>query len=316
MKVLAWHVHGSWMTSFVHGPWNTFVPLVKDRGPDGRGRAQTYAWPERAIEVPNDELQYEAFDLVVLQRPHEASLLLRWTGLRAGIDVPAIYVEHDCPRGNVPWTAHPMADQSHIPIVHVTDFNRLMWDNGDARSVVIEHGVVDPGYRYRGTRAVTAVVTNEPVRRSRLVGGDLIPLFAESGPIDVFGIDTEALPPHPGMTAYGDVPHAFLLDCLAERRTYAHLTRWTSLGMSLLEAMHLGMPVLALETTAAADAVPSGAGIVSADPRELVLGAAELRKDADLAREMGERARAAALDRFGLDRFLADWYELLMEVAS
>lgn len=69
MKVLAWHVHGSWMTSFVHGPWQTHVPVVHDRGPNGRGRALTYVWPERAIEIPSDELQYEAFDLVVLQRP-------------------------------------------------------------------------------------------------------------------------------------------------------------------------------------------------------------------------------------------------------
>lgn len=316
MRVLAWHVHGAWMTSFVHGPWTTVVPLVPGRGPDGRGRAQTYAWPDRAIEVPHDELAYEPIDVIVLQRPHEAALLLRWTGLRAGIDVPAVYVEHDCPRGDVPWTVHPLGGQSLVPIVHVTEFNRLMWDSGDARTLVIEHGVVDPGHRYTGVRQAAAIVTNDPVRRSRLVGADLIPLIAESAPVDVFGMGTQALPEHSGVTAYGDLPHAQLLDCMAERRSYVHLTRWTSLGLSLIEAMHLGMPILALATTAVTDALPEGAGLVSADPRDLAWAAAELRKDPELAQAMGARARAAALDRFGLDRFLADWDELLVGTAS
>ena len=36
---------------------------------------------------------------------------------------------------------------------------------------------------------------------------------------------------------------------MARRRLYLHPVRWTSLGLSLLEAMHLGMPVVALATT-------------------------------------------------------------------
>jgi hypothetical protein len=38
--------------------------------------------------------------------------------------------------------------------------------------------------------------------------------------------------------------------------------------------------------------------------------------DPNLARERGAAARAAALDRYGLERFLADWDDLLEEVAS
>ncbi len=34
------------------------------------------------------------------------------------------------------------------------------------------------------------------------------------------------------------------------------------------------------------------------------------------AREAGRAARAAALERYGLDRFLTDWNELLEEVTS
>src|SRR5690606_2465406 len=51
VRILIWHVHGAWTTSFVHGPHEYLVPVLPDRGPDGRGRARTYAWPESAREV-------------------------------------------------------------------------------------------------------------------------------------------------------------------------------------------------------------------------------------------------------------------------
>ena len=41
MRVLLWHVHGSWTTSFVQGPHTYLVPVTADRGPDGLGRART-----------------------------------------------------------------------------------------------------------------------------------------------------------------------------------------------------------------------------------------------------------------------------------
>jgi glycosyltransferase involved in cell wall biosynthesis len=102
---------------------------------------------------------------------------------------------------------------------------------------------------------------------------------------------------------------------LARRRVYLHLTRWTSLGLSLVEAMTIGMPVVVLAATEAAAVVPPAAGVVAADIDRLVTGARALVADPDAARAAGQVARAAALERFGLDRFLADWNTLLKEVA-
>ena len=39
-------------------------------------------------------------------------------------------------------------------------------------------------------------------------------------------------------------------------------------------------------------------------------------RDPDEAAERGRAARAAALERYGLERFLADWDAVLEEVAS
>ena len=71
MRILLWHVHGSWTTAFVQGDHEYVVPLVPDRGPDGRGRADTYEWPASVIEATPEELRELDGDVVVLQRPHE-----------------------------------------------------------------------------------------------------------------------------------------------------------------------------------------------------------------------------------------------------
>ena len=56
MRILTWHVHGSWTTSFVHGPHEYLLPVVQDRGPDGRGRARTWDWPAAAQELTPEQL--------------------------------------------------------------------------------------------------------------------------------------------------------------------------------------------------------------------------------------------------------------------
>ncbi|MEU4835988.1 glycosyltransferase family 1 protein, partial [Streptosporangium sp. NPDC023615] len=63
MRIMLWHVHGSWTTAFVHGRHDYVVPLVPGRGPDGRGRARTFAWPEAVREVGWDALRHEPLDV-------------------------------------------------------------------------------------------------------------------------------------------------------------------------------------------------------------------------------------------------------------
>ncbi|WP_210491855.1 glycosyltransferase [Patulibacter sp. SYSU D01012] len=308
MRILLWHVHGSWTTGFVHGGHDYVVPVLPDRGPDGVGRARTYAWPDEVRELPPEALADEPFDLVLLQRPHELELATEWLGgRRPGRDVPAVYVEHNAPQGRIAELVHPARDWG-VPIVHVTHFNRLMWDCGTAPTHVIEHGIVDPGHRYTGELARVAAVANEARRRGRVTGTDLILDLRERLPLDLFGIDAESL------GGVGDLPHADLHREMARRRVYVHLNRWTSLGLSLLEAMQLGMPVVALSTTEAPEAIPADVATVTNRPDVIEATVRELLADPDLARERGARARAHALERFGLDRFLVDWDALLADL--
>jgi glycosyltransferase involved in cell wall biosynthesis len=307
--VFVWHVHGSWMTAFVRGRHRYLVPVVTDRGPDGRGRARTYSWPDSVEEVTPEEAAQCDVDVIVLQRLREFELAERWLRRRPGRDLPAIYVEHNTPRGGIDDMVHPCADRGDLTLVQVTHFNRLFWDSGRTRTRVIEHGIVDPGPRYSGELARGAAVINEARRRGRVTGTDLLLRLGGAVPVDLFGIDAAAL------GGIEDLPQNALHDAMARRRFYVHLNRWTSLGLSLLEAMQLGMPVIALATTEVPEAVPAAAGFVSNQVERLQAAAALLCAEPELACEMGRAARAAALDRYGLSRFLSSWDTLLAEVA-
>lgn len=317
MRLLIWHVHGSWTTAFVQGRHTCLLPVSDSRGPYGRGRALTWDWPPSAVEVPVARLRDEHIDAVILQRPAEEGLTRKLTGRRPGADLPAVYVEHNAPDGDVPVTRHPLADRPDLRLVHVTHFNDLFWDCGRTPTTVIEHGIVDPGPMWTGESARAAVVVNEPLRRGRFAGTDLLPFFAETTPLDVFGMGVSDLPSRlgiPAARAFEDLPQARMHAALARRRAYLHPFRWTSLGLSLIEAMQLGMPVLAFATTEAVEAVPSGAGVLSTSKERLRSRLGELIADPAEAAEMGKRARESALARYGLARFLADWDRLLAEL--
>jgi hypothetical protein len=311
LRVFHWHVHGAYSTSLVHGRHEYLVPTLPDRGPNGRGRARTYTWPASAVEVTPDEARSAEVDVVVLQRPEELEgLAEEWLGRRPGRDVPAVVLEHNAPQGRINEMRHWAADRPELTVVHVTHFNALFWDTGSTPARVIEHGVVDPGHRYTGELPRAAVVVNEAGRRGRVTGTDLLPRLNGIVPLDLFGIGARDL------GGIDDLPQARLHEEMARRRVYLHPIRWTSLGLSLLEAMHLGMPVVALATTEVAEAVPAEAGVVSNRPDVLRASLAELTADPVRARGLGRAAREAALARYGLGRFLADWDALLEEVTA
>lgn len=323
MRILLWHVHGSWTTAFVQGAHEYVVPVLPDRGSDGVGRARTWMWPDSVTELPPDSLAEQDFDVVVLQRPHELELVQAWLRRTPGRDLPAVYLEHNAPDEKPCTQRHPLADRDDIPIVHVTSFNELFWDNGIAATFVIEHGIIDPGNRYTGELTRGAVVVNEAGRRGRIVGADLVPRFAVAAGVDVFGMKAKAFADDLQLSGSGTASEHSVVGRedletqdqmhteLASRRVYLHPMRWTSLGLSLIEAMQLGMPVVAVASTEAVEAVPAGAGVLSTDVDRLVAGFRRYLNDPEAARAAGAVGRAAALERYGLDRFLSDWDKVL-----
>jgi glycosyltransferase involved in cell wall biosynthesis len=250
---------------------------------------------------------------VVLQRPEEIELATQLLGRRPGTDVPAVYVEHNAPRPFAVESIHPIAGREDIPLIHVTDFNRLMWNSGAAPTRVINHGIADPGQLYTGEIPAAAAMINEPCRRWRTVGADLLEELAAGVPIDVWGIGTESLSRLGRVRGKGDVVAPRLLRQVARRRAYLHTARWTSLGLSLIEAMYLGMPVVAVASTMAPLVVPAEAGVVSADVATLAYALEGFVTDLWAASAAGKAAREYAMAHFALERFLAEWDDVIDE---
>ena len=234
MRVLLWHVHGSYTPSLVQGPHTYLLPVEPGRGANGRGRARTWEWPRSAVEITAEQCAATDIDAVILQRPEELhGLAMRWMGgRRPGRDVPAVYLEHNAPQGRINDLRHPAAERDDLRIVHVTFCNDLLWDCGSTPTTVIEHGIVDQGHQYSGDLGRAAIVINEPVRRGRVTGTDLLPRFARAGPIDLYGMGVAQVDV-PGVTPHEDVPQAAMHDQIARRRVYVRPIRWTSLGLSL-----------------------------------------------------------------------------------
>ena len=308
MRILLWNVHGGYSDSFLSGR-HRYLYLPPDaRGnggpPDLDGRTDA----DVAVVSP-EELRDDPPDVVVLQRLEDLDACQQ-LGLRPGRDVGAVFLEHNTPRVGVPGSRHPLADRLDLVLVHVTHFNALFWDSGSTPTAVVEHGVRDPGPLWTGELERLAFVVNEPVRRWRVTGADLLGRFAEH-PVDAFGIDGDklpaALPGCPRLSFAGNVSQNELYPEIARRRAYLHLNRWTSLGLSLIQAMLIGLPVLVLDTTDASRAVPPGAGALSTDVEVLRRTAALLLADHDEAAARGRLGREFALQHYGIQRFLGDW---------
>ncbi|MCW4355517.1 glycosyltransferase [Hoyosella sp. YIM 151337] len=308
------------MTAFVSGSHRYVIPAGPGGGQWLRGRAGR-AWPATAIESSPAALASEQIDLVVVQRPEELALTEVFLGRRPGLDVPAVYVEHNAPRPGSADAVHPLAQSEYardIPLVHVTHFNRVMWDNGPCQTFVVEHGIADPGVRYRGDLPRMAAMINEPGRRARVTGSDMLRDFGAVGPVDLFGMGSQefAGAVGGGITGKGDLAPPALHQAVARRRVYVHTARWTSLGLSLVEAMYMGMPVVVFAATEAASVIPPEAGCVSSDVGTLTAAAEGFMHDREMSGVAGKTARQYAQARFGLDRYLADWDVVFAEVVA
>src|SRR5690606_34923527 len=67
IRVLTWHVHGSYLYYLSQAPVELIVP-VKDGRPEGYGgRAGHFPWPANLVEVPAEEVKRIAFDVVLFQ---------------------------------------------------------------------------------------------------------------------------------------------------------------------------------------------------------------------------------------------------------
>src|SRR3954467_9163774 len=167
LRILTWHVHGNYLYYLSHAPHEFYLPVKPGRHEGYGGRGESFPWSDNVHEVPAEEVASLELDCILFQSrknyEHDRFEILS----RAQQKLPRIYLEHDPPREHPTDTRHPVDDAETL-LVHVTSFNRLMWDSGRPPTRVIEHGVVVPeDARYTGEIARGLVVINNLRTRGR-----------------------------------------------------------------------------------------------------------------------------------------------------
>jgi glycosyltransferase involved in cell wall biosynthesis len=225
--------------------------------------------------------------------------------------LPRIYLEHDPPQEHPTDTRH-WVDDPQVLLVHVTPFNALMWDSGRTSTRVIDHGVLVPeGVRYTGEIERGIVVVNHLRQRGRRLGVDIFERVRETTPLDLVGIDAESL------GGLGEIPPPELAAFETRYRFFFNPIRYTSLGLAVIEAMTIGMPIIGPATTEMATAIENGvSGYVDTDLDRLRQAMRGLLADPAEARRLGQGARRHALDRFHIDHFVRDWEQTLALVTG
>lgn len=308
MRVLTWHVHGSYLYYLTQAKCNFYLPVKP--GHYG-GRTPGYPWGDNVLEVPAEEVKSLGFDCILFQSRKNYTEDQFEMLSEAQRRLPRVYLEHDPPREHPTDTKHVVNDPE-VLLVHVTHFNDLMWDSGRTPTRVVEHGVLVPeSARYTGELARGLVVVNNLRSRGRRLGADLFEQARTGLPLDLVGMGAHEL------GGLASLSHGELLALEARYRLLFNPIRYTSLGLAVCEAMTVGLPVVGLATTEMVSVVENGvSGFVSTDVCKVVGKAEELLADPEEARRLGRGAREVALARFGIGRFSREWEDVFASVAG
>jgi glycosyltransferase involved in cell wall biosynthesis len=302
LRVLTWHIHGSYLYYLTQTPVEFYVLSKPERPPGYGGRFGHFPWGDNVHDMPVDQVKSFEFDCILFQaRQHYLEDQYQFLS-EAQRRLPRIYLEHDPPREHPTDTRH-FVDDPEVLSVHVTHFNDLMWDSGRTPTRVVPHGVMVPqDIRYTGELERGIVVINHLKQRGRRLGFDLYQRVSAQLPLDLVGMAAE------DSGGLGEVRHDHLPAFEARYRFFFNPIRYTSLGLAVCEAMMIGMPIVGLATTEMAVTVESGvSGYVDTHIDRLIERMRELLADPAQARRLGQGAREYAREHFSIQRFVRDW---------
>jgi hypothetical protein len=309
IKIFTWHIHGSYLFYLSQGNYDIFIPTKAEKTEGYYGRGETFSFGPNVIEIPAEHVKDHQFDVLLFQT-NQNYLKDQFEILsQEQRELPKIYLEHDTPRGHPTDTRH-IIDDPELTLVHVTHYNKLMWDNNKTPAFVIEHGVTQSPVNYSGHLNKGIVVINNLPSRGRLLGLDVFLEVRKHVPLDLVGMGT-------GELGLGEVLHPQLPEFISRYRFFFNPIRYTSLGLAVCEAMMMGSPVVGLATTELATVIDNGrSGYIHTDIDYLVGRMNLLLRDAEHAKQIGENGRQTASQKFNISRFTHQWEQLFLAVIN
>ena len=309
LKILTWHIHGTYLYYLSQCHCEFFLPVKPDHSQGYGGRSGDFPWGKNVHEIPSENVKNEDVDLIIFQS--KQNYLVDQYDILSPEQrtLPQLYLEHDPPRLHPTDTRHLVTDLS-VPIVHVTHFNNLMFNNASP-TYVVEHGVIKPSVEYSGERNKGIVVINNLALRGRRLGLDVFLKVRKEIPLDIVGINSEVV------GGLGEVQFSKLAQFISRYRFFFSPIRYTSLGLSIIEAMMVGLPVVGLATTELATVIKNGeTGFIHTDVNWLVKKMKELLVNPSLATSLSKKAKQYALKRFNITRFTQNWQKIFASVIT
>lgn len=314
LKILTWHVHGNYLYYLTQVPFLFYLPVASPKKPGYFGKTNSFSWGDNVREIAAGEVKNLDVDCIIFQSNFDpqdpfAKYITEQIEILSDYQlryVPKLFVEHDPPRLHPTDTKHILYN-SPIPLIHVTHFNQLMWDSGTTQTTVIDHGVTVPrDAHYSGEVDRGVVVVNNLSERGRRLGADIFAYVRKKIPLDLIGIGSK------NFQGLGEVSPHELPYAIAKYRFLFHPARYTSLGLTVIEAMMTGLPIVGFATTELPTVITNDVnGYVHTDVDYLIEKMNVLLSDKALAKRLGEHAKKTAQKRFGIQRFIKKWKSLI-----
>jgi glycosyltransferase involved in cell wall biosynthesis len=311
LKILTWHVHGSYLYYLTQTPCEFYLPVKEGKEEGYGGRSGSIPWGDNVHNIPVNQVKDFKFDCIVFQS-RKNYLTDQYEILSADQrNLPKIYLEHDPPREIPTDTCHIVNDPGLL-LIHVTDFNNLMWCNNNTPSSVIQHGVLVPEYiQYSGDLKKGIVVVNGMSKRGRRLGLDIFEKVRKEIPMDIAGMGSEEI------GGLGEIPMPELHSFMSRYRFFFNPIRYTSLGLAVCEAMMVGMPIIGLATTEMPVAVENDvSGFIHTNVDYLINKMKLLLQDPAQALKLSKGAKASAIKKFNINRFTQDWMNVFQFVTG
>ncbi len=303
LKIFTWHIHGSYLYYLSQGNYDIYIPVNNKKNEGYYGRGATFPFGNNVIEVDAAEVKTMHFDCIIFQT-NKNFLVDQYEILsEQQRKLPRIYLEHDPPSKHSTDTKH-IINNSEVLVVHVTHFNKLMWNNENCNVKVIDHGITQPTVSYSGELKKGIVVINHLHQRGRKLGADIFEEVGKSIPLDLIGMGTKE---YGGL---GEILHPQIPEFISHYRFFFNPIRYTSLGLAVLESMMIGIPFVGLATTEYVTVVNNEtSGFIHTDVGYLIEKMQQLLEDKSLANSIGEQAKLNVEKRFNIHRFAKEWKE-------
>jgi glycosyltransferase involved in cell wall biosynthesis len=310
IKIFTWHIHGSYLYYLSQGNFELYIPVDRHKSEGYIGYGTTFPFGDNVHEVPVENVKELSLDCILFQSPK--------TYLKDQYEIftpeqralPNIYLEHDPPQGHPTDTQHVFKDID-ATIVHVTHFNNLMWDSNGVPSHVIDHGIVAPSAQYQGDLKKGIVVINDLSDRGRRLGVDIFLEARRHVPLDLIGMNTKEI------GGLGEILHPQLPEFISRYRFFFNPIRYTSLGLAVLEAMMVGVPVVGMATTELVTVIKNNvSGFIHTDLSYLIARMKMLLANKEVASRIGEQGKKIAMERFNIKRFTDAWEALFLSVVK